>query len=47
MSQSVQASTTGWKSLLSTVSNSPEGAASTRSNSRGKLSHRLKQRRQP
>src|ERR1700687_653254 len=46
-SHSVQASTTGAKSALFTPSTSPLGEASTRSNNRGKLSQRLKQRRQP
>ena len=44
---SVQASMTGLKSALLTPSSSSVGEASTRSNRRGKLSHRLKQRRQP
>src|SRR5882724_7093347 len=47
MSQSVQASTMGLKSLLSTESSSPDSELSIRSKRRGKLSHRLKQRRQP
>ena len=46
MSQSVQASTTGLKSALATLSSSPVSDSSIRSNSLGKLSHRLKQRRQ-
>src|SRR5215475_13101206 len=46
-SQSVQASTTLAKSSLFTSCTSPLADWSTRSNSRGKLSQRLKQRRQP
>ena len=47
MSQSVQASTTVFRPALSTAANSPLEVASIRSNRRGKLSQRLKQRRQP
>ena len=46
MSQSVQASTTGFRSALSTASSSPVFDASITSNMRGNESHRLKQRRQ-
>ena len=46
MSQSVQASPTLAYSALSTLSSSPVLLSSIMSNRRGKLSHRLKQRRQ-
>src|SRR5471032_1940122 len=47
MSQSVQASSTSAYFSFGTPSSSPVGPLSIRSNSRGKESHRLKQRRQP
>jgi hypothetical protein len=47
MSHSVQASATFLKELLGTVSSSSVGEESTSLNKAGKLSHRLKQRRQP
>ena len=47
MSHSVQASTTFLKSAPSTESSSPVSDSSIRSNSVGKESQRLKQRRQP
>ena len=47
MSQSVQASATALKPALATVSSSPDSDSSIRSKRRGKLSHRLKHRRQP
>ena len=46
MSQSVQASATDLKPAESTESSSPVSDSSTRSNSRGNESQRLKQRRQ-
>jgi hypothetical protein len=47
MSQSVQACSTVAYFSFGTPSSSPVGPLSIRSNSRGKESHRLKQRRQP
>ncbi len=46
-SQSVQPAITEPKSALSTESSSPDTDSSMRSNSVGKVSQRLKQRRQP
>jgi len=47
MSQRVQASATSAYFSFGTPSSSPVGPSSIMSNSLGKLSHRLKHRRQP